>query len=74
MKIMKINDEADYQRALNRVEQLFGSIIKTSKENEELDNLVNAVVEYESLNHVVDSPTEEDIIEFLKDQQIRTES
>ena len=68
---MKINTEEEYDQALKDIERLW-DISEESIENFDLfNNLVDAVEEYEEIHFPIPEPSEEDLIEFRKDQECK---
>ena len=62
MKISPIRTEADYEAALEEIEQLFGATLGTL-EGDRLDVLATLVAAYEDLHHAVEAP---DPVEAIK--------
>ena len=68
MDIKPIRQEEDYERALRRVEELWGSP-KDSPENDELDVLVTLIEAYEAKHYPIDQPDPIEAIKFRLEQQ-----
>lgn len=67
MKIRPIRDEQDYQEALKRIEQLWGST-KGSTKGDELDILVTLTEAYEMHHFPIAPPDPIDAIKFRMEQ------
>src|SRR5579863_3384644 len=68
MAIKPIKDEADYERALRRVEDLLASR-EGSAEADELDVLTTLIEAYERVHYPVDLPSPIEAIKFRLEQQ-----
>ncbi|NOY89825.1 MAG: helix-turn-helix domain-containing protein [Deltaproteobacteria bacterium] len=68
MKVNIIRTEADYSKALARMEKLWGSPSRTPK-GEELELLMLVVEAYEQANYPVPPPDPIEAIRFRMDQQ-----
>ena len=68
MRVKPIRNEADYDEALRRVEDLWGSASGTP-EGDELEVLVSLIEAYEREHYPVDLPTPIDAIKFRLEQQ-----
>lgn len=68
MRIRPIRSEADYDAALHRVEELWGSPSATP-EGDELDILVPLIEAYEREHYPIDLPSPIDAIKFRLEQQ-----
>jgi len=68
MEIKPIKAEADYRRALRRVEELWSSP-KGSPEGDELDVLVTLIEAYEKEHYPIDFPDPREAIKFRLEQQ-----
>ena len=68
MDIKPIRDEADYDRALRRVEALLDSR-EGSAEADELDVLTTLIESYERMHYPVDLPSPIEAIKFRLEQQ-----
>lgn len=67
MKIKPINDEADYQKALERLEVIFDSKRGTEK-GDELEILAMVIDNYENENFPIDMPDPISAINFRMEQ------
>ena len=65
----KIENEADYDAALKRVEELFNADPNTP-EGQELDVLVTLVEEYENIHYPIAPPSKEAALRFRQEQSI----
>ena len=68
MEIRPIKEEADYERALRRVEELWDSP-KGSPQGDELDVLATLIEAYEREHYPIDLPGPVDAIKFRLEQQ-----
>lgn len=68
MEIKPIRTEADYDRALRRVEELWGAL-KGSPRGDELDVLVTLVEAYEDGHYPIDLPDPIEAVKFRLEQQ-----
>lgn len=68
MEIRPIRTEADYEHALHRVEELWGSAQGTSK-GDELDVLATLIEAYERRHYPIDLPDPIDAINFRLEQK-----
>lgn len=68
MEIKPIKEEADYERALRRVEELWDSL-KGSPESDELDVLVTLIEAYEREHYPIDLPDPIEAIKFRLEQK-----
>lgn len=68
MSTKPIRSEADYDKALRRVELLWGSTSGTP-EGDELDIMVDLVEAYERRYYPIDLPTPVEAIKFRPEQQ-----
>ncbi len=68
MDIRPIKAEADYERALRKVEELWDSA-KGSPESDELDVLVTLIEAYEKEHYPIDLPDPIDAIKFRLEQK-----
>jgi len=68
MDIKPIRGEADYERALRRVEELWDSP-EGSAENDELDVLATLIEAYEQEHHRIELPNPIEAIKFRLEQQ-----
>src|ERR1700739_4200792 len=68
MEIKPIKDEADYERALRRVEELWDSP-KGSIESDELDVLATLIEAYEREHYPIDPPNPIEAIKFRLEQR-----
>ena len=68
MDIKPIREEADYERALRRVEELWDSP-EGSVESDELDILTTLIEAYEREHYPVDLPDPVEAIKFRLEQQ-----
>ena len=68
MDIKPIKDDADYERALRQVEQLW-SATKCSPEGDELDVLVTLIAAYEDQHYPMDLPDPIEAIKFRLEQE-----
>ena len=68
MNIQPIKTEADYDRALARISELWGADPDTPK-GDRLDVLITLVEAYETEHHPVDPPDPVDAILFRMEQQ-----
>ena len=67
--IGKIESEADYDKALKRVEELFNAEQDTP-EGRELDALIALVEAYEAIHYLIDPPNREAAIQFRREQSL----
>ena len=65
---MQINNEAEYQAALARVEALMDAA-ESSLEEAELEALALAVEAYEAEHYPIEAPTPEAAAEFRREQE-----
>jgi HTH-type transcriptional regulator/antitoxin HigA len=68
MKIRPIRTEADYERALRRVEELWDSA-EGSRESDELDILATLIEAYEREHYPIDLPDPVEAIKFRLEQK-----
>jgi HTH-type transcriptional regulator/antitoxin HigA len=68
MDIKPIRDEADYQRALRRVEELWGSK-DGSAESDEMDIVTTLIEAYEREHYPIDLPDPIEAIKFRLEQK-----
>lgn len=66
--VAPIRSERDYERALERIEEIFDARPGTA-EADELDILATLVENYEAAHHPIDPPTPVDAIRFRMEQQ-----
>lgn len=67
-KIKPIRTEADYDRALNRVDELWGSK-KATDEGDELEVWITLIEAYEAKKHPIGPPDPVSAIEFYMEQK-----
>lgn len=70
MDMKPIKDDADYERALRRVEQLWAAT-KGSPEGDELEVLVTLIEAYENQHYPMDLPDPIEAIKFRLEQEGR---
>ena len=68
MNIKPIKDEADYEGALRRVEELWNSL-EGSAESDELDILTTLIEAYEHEHYPIDLPSPIEAIKFRLEQK-----
>ena len=68
MDIKPIRDEADYEEALRRVEELWNSL-EGSAESDELDILTTLIEAYEHEHYPIDLPSPIEAIKFRLEQK-----
>jgi HTH-type transcriptional regulator / antitoxin HigA len=68
MDIKPIRDEADYERALRRVEELWDSL-EGSAESDELDVVTTLIEAYEREHYPIDLPNPIEAIKFRLEQK-----
>jgi len=67
MNIKPVKTEADYEKALARVDALMDAT-PDSKEGDELDVLVTLIEKYEAMHYPIDAPNPIEAIRFRMDQ------
>jgi HTH-type transcriptional regulator / antitoxin HigA len=67
MDIRPIKTEADYERALGEIEQLWGAAVNTPK-GDKLDILLTLVEAYEQAHYPIDPPDPVEAIKFRMEQ------
>ena len=71
MDIKPIKREADYERALRRVEELWDSA-ESSAESDELEILATLIEAYEREHYPIDLPDPIEAIKFRLEQRAKT--
>ena len=67
MVIGPIRTEADHEKAILRIEELWGSL-PGDPEGDELDILINLAWAYENEHHKIEAPSPESLLKFRLDQ------
>ncbi len=68
MDVKAIRTEEQYEAAMERVEELWGTPVDGSPESEELDILVALAAAYEKKHHQIPSPSPTDMYEYHMDR------
>jgi len=68
MEIKPIRTEREYQAAMERIDQLWGTPVEDTPESEELDVLLALTGAYEKKHHRIPSPSPEDMYEYHLDR------
>ena len=70
-EITRVQNEAEYEAALARIDELLGSE-PYSPEDAELDRISDLVIGYEDEHYPIENPAPDALVEFLLDQEIVT--
>lgn len=68
MEITPIRTEREYEAAMKRIEELWGTPMGDSPESEELEILLALTGAYEKKHHQIPSPSPEDVYEYHLDR------
>ncbi len=68
MEVRPIRTEEEYEAAMERIEELWGTPVDDSPESEELEILLALTGAYEKKHHQIPAPTPQDMYEYHLDR------
>jgi HTH-type transcriptional regulator / antitoxin HigA len=68
MNVKPIHTEEEYEAAMERIDELWGTPVDDSLESEELEILLALTGTYEKKHHHIPAPSEEDLYEYHLDR------